>query len=129
MKRVDEIKVLGVTISRKFSVAQHNNHLLVGYSVRSRCLHCALFDTLAYRQTLCIQFCSGHLRDGDSPRLTIAEKLFLVGRQLSVSVRSHFKRWALSVQRLTTNCLQRSHSTSLIIFIISCHPGATRTTR
>jgi len=52
--RVEETKVLGVTMSRKFSVALHVNHLLV--SCASHCLHCALFDIMACRQTLYMLF-------------------------------------------------------------------------
>jgi len=74
--RVKEIKALSLTVCRKFSVAQHDNHLFVS-CMCSRCLHCALFDTIACRQTLYILFsrppsplgCHMHRLHGwDAPR-------------------------------------------------------------
>jgi len=110
------------------------------YPVCSHCLQCTLFDIMACRQTLHVQFsrpkssinCHTWHVSPACWRLTSTAvrdylwKIYLGGRQLSVSTRPQLQRWALSVQRLTTNRISRlSHSTRLI-FIISCHQARQR---
>ena len=58
LRRVESIKMLGVTISRKFSVSQHVDNLLAVCS--SHCLLCEHYDNMVYLTMLYIK-CSRRL--------------------------------------------------------------------